>query len=143
MSEELIISRQFDSPIRSRIYQTAGIFITGIGILWALTTLPWAIENFIKPLSIGLASIVTALLQLLGEPVHQVGIFINSPAANLEITPACTGLYQSIVLIAGILAWSSTGRERWRGIAVGASILMGINIFQIISIYYSAVIIPE
>jgi exosortase/archaeosortase family protein len=143
MSEELIIRRQFDSSIRSRIYQTAGIFIMGVGILWALASIPWALDYLIKPLSMGLAWLVTSILQLFGEPVLQAGIFIKSPAAELEITPACTGLYQTIVLIAGILAWSSTGRERWRGIAIGACILMGINIFRIISIYYSAIIIPE
>ena len=143
MSEELIIRRQFDSPIRSRIYQTAGIFIMGIGVLWALASIPWALDYLIKPLSLGLAWIMTSILQLVGEPVSQTGIFITSPAVNLEITPACTGLYQTIVLIAGILAWSNTGRERWRGIAIGASILMGINIFRIISIYYSALIIPD
>jgi exosortase/archaeosortase family protein len=143
MNKELIINGQFDLPIRSRIYQTAGIFIAGMGVLWALTSLTWADEYFIKPLSISLAWIVTVLLQLLGEQVHQLGIFIKSPEANLEITPACTGLYQSVILITGILAWSITGRERWRGIVVGTVVLMGINIFRIISIYYSELIIPD
>jgi len=143
ITEELIVSRQFEIPIRTRIYQTAGIFITGVGILWVLVSLPWALDYLIKPLSMGLAWLVTSILQLLGEPVSHAGIFITSPATNLEITPACTGLYQGIVLIAGILAWSSTARERWLGIAIGAFIVMGINIFRIVSIYYSAIIIPE
>jgi len=143
ISDELIIRQQIGLPIRTRIYQTAGIFITGIGILWALSSLPWVITYIITPLSLSLAWIVTGILQLFGEPVSQIGVVVNSPAVNLEITPACTGIYQIVVLITGILAWSSTARERWRGIAVGTIILMGINIFRITSIYYSALIIPE
>jgi exosortase/archaeosortase family protein len=142
-SKELIINRQFGLPIRTRIYQTAGIFVAGIGILWALTSLPLAIDYLIKPLSIGQAWLINRMLQLLGEPVHQIGIAVNSSAVNLEITPACTGIYQIVVLIAGILAWSGTSRERWHGIALGAAILMGINIFRIITIYYTALAIPD
>jgi exosortase/archaeosortase family protein len=48
-----------------------------------------------------------------------------------------------VLLIAGLVAWSSTGRERARGIIAGTIFLMSINIFRIVSIYYSALIIPE
>jgi exosortase/archaeosortase family protein len=143
MSEELIINRNFGIPIRNGICRTAGIFIAGTGILWTLINLPWAIAYIIDPFTLSLAWIVTVILQTLGEPVHQIGVVINSPAVNLEITPACTGLYQNVVLIAGILAWSNTVRERARGIAFGTLILMSINILRIISIYYSALTIPQ
>lgn len=143
MSEELIINRHFGIPIRNRIYRTAGIFIAGTGILWTLINLPWAIAYLIDPLTLSLAWIVTVILQTLGEPVFQIGSVVTSSAVNLEITPACTGLYQSVVLIAGILAWSNTVRERTRGIVSGILILMSINIFRIISIYYSALTIPQ
>jgi exosortase/archaeosortase family protein len=143
MSEELTLSRQSDVPIRSKIYQTAGIFIAGISILWGLISLPWASTYIIDPLSLSLAWITTTLLNLFGESVHQIGVFVNSPAVNLEITPACTGIYQIVVLIAGIVAWSGTVREGWRGVAIGTLILMGFNIVRIISIYYSALIIPR
>ncbi len=76
-------------------------------ILWTLINLPWAIAYLIDPLTLSLAWIVTVMLQTLGEPVYQIGNVVTSPVVNLEITPACTGLYQSVVLIAGILAWRS------------------------------------
>jgi exosortase/archaeosortase family protein len=143
MSNQLIINRHFAIPIRKEIYRTAGIFIAATGILWGLTNLPWAMAYLIDPLSISLARIVTAILQTLGEPVYQIGIVVNSPAVNLEITAACSGLYQMVVLSAGILAWPSTARERMRGILLGTLLLMSINMFRIISIYYCALTIPE
>jgi exosortase/archaeosortase family protein len=142
-NEELIIRNQFGLPIRTRIYQTVGIFIAGIVSLWALTSLPLVIDYLIEPLSISLAWLIAGMLQLVGEPVHQIGSVINSSAVNLEITPACTGIYQIVVLIAGILAWSDKARDRKRGIVIGISLLMSMNIIRIISIYYSALIIPE
>ena len=143
MNEELIINQHFGIPIRNGIYRTAGIFIVSTGILWTLINLPLAIAYLIDPLTLSLAWIVTAMLQALGEPVYQMGIVVNSPAVNLEITPVCTGIYQIVVLIAGILAWSNTAWERARGIISGTLILMSINIFRIISIYYSTLTIPQ
>ena len=143
MSTELTINRPHDFPIRNRIYQTAGIFIAGTCILWALINIPWIITYLINPISLSLAWIVTAMLNLLGEPVHQMGVFVSSSMINLEVTPACTGIYQIVVLVTGLVAWSTTGRERSRGILAGIFLLMSINIFRILSIYYSILIIPE
>jgi exosortase/archaeosortase family protein len=142
-NEEIIIHSKFGLPIRTRIYQTVGIFVAGIGILWALTRLPLVIDYLVRPLSISLAFIVSGILQLLGEPVSQIGIFVSSSAVQLEITPACTGLYQIVVMITGLLAWTGTSGEKRRGIVIGFSLLMGINIIRIISIYYCALLIPE
>ena len=143
MNTELTIHPSHDYPIRNGIYRTAGIFIACTGILWALINLSWIITYLIEPLSSSLAWIVTAILQLLGQPVHQMGLFVNSPLINLEVTPVCTGIFQIVVLIGGLVAWSTSGRERVRGIVIGTSLLMGINIFRIISIYFSAIIIPD
>jgi len=141
--EEIIIRRQFGLPVRTRIYHTAGIFVAGIGILWALTSLPLAIDYLVRPLSNSLAFIISGILQLLGEPVHQFGIVVSSSAVQLEITPACTGLYQIIILITGLVAWTGTSGEKRRGIIIGFSLLMGINIIRILSIYYCALYIPD
>jgi exosortase/archaeosortase family protein len=143
MNTELTIHPSCDYPIRTGIYRTAGIFIACTGILWALISLSWIITTIIEPLSSSLAWTVTAILQILGQPVSQMGLFVNSPLINLEVTPACTGIYQIVVLIGGLIAWSTSGRERVRGILIGTSLLMSINIFRIISIYYSALIIPD
>jgi exosortase/archaeosortase family protein len=143
MNTELTIRQSQDDPIRSGIYRTAGIFIVSTGILWAMINIPSVVTYLINPLSFILAGIVTYILQLLGQPVYQMGLFVNSSIINMEVTPACTGIYQIVVLIGGLAAWSHTGRERTRGIVTGSIILMSINIFRIVSIYYSALIIPE
>jgi len=143
MNTELTISRTQDYPIRNGIYKTGGIFIACSGILWALINIPLIITYLIEPLSLSLAWIVSMLLNLLGQPVNQMAFFINSPVINFEVTPVITGIYQIVVLVGGLVAWSTSGRERVRGILIGTSLLMSINIFRIISIYFSALIIPD
>jgi len=113
------------------------------GILWALINISFIIDYLINPLSFILAGVVTFILQLFGQPVFQMGLFVKSPLITMEVTPACTGLYQIVVLIAGLIAWSGTGREKTRGIIIGSIILININMFRITSIYYTALIIPE
>jgi exosortase/archaeosortase family protein len=143
MSTELTIRQSEDYPIRNGIYRTAGIFIACTGILWAMINISFFITYLIEPFSLILAGIVTTILQLLRQPVYQMGSFINSPMINLEITPACTGIYQIIVLIGGLIASSSSGRERTRGIVTGSIVLMLLNIFRIVSIYYCALILSQ
>jgi len=143
MNTELTITRTQDYPIRNGIYRTAGIFIVCTGILWVLINISWIITYLIEPLAFSLVWMVSAMLELLGQPVYQRGFFLNSPVINFEVTPAFTGIYQIVVLIGGLIAWSTSGRERLQGILIGTSLLMSINIFRIISIYFSALIIPE
>jgi exosortase/archaeosortase family protein len=142
-NEELIIRRKFEIPIRSRIYQTAGIFVAGIGILWGITSLPWAIEYILEPFSLSTTWLVTMLLELFGEPVFQDGLFVRTNFINLEITPASTGIYQIVILCIGIFAWTGRIRNSWRGIGIGVLILLCANLLRIISIYYSTLLIPD
>ena len=143
MNTEITISRSHESPIRSGIYRTAGVFIVCTGILWALINISVMITYLMEPLSISLAWVVSFLLKLMGQPVHQAGAFITSPLINLEVTAACTGVYQIVVLIGGLFAWSTTGKERNHGIVMGVIVLMSINIIRLVSIYYFALYIPD
>jgi exosortase/archaeosortase family protein len=70
-------------------------------------------------------------------------MMIKGPSGNLEITAAGTGIYQIIILSAGILAWSKTAREKWYGIALGSFILMVVNLIRILTIYPSTLSIPD
>jgi exosortase/archaeosortase family protein len=142
-TEELIIRRQYILPIRSRIYHTAGIILCGIGILWGVTNLPWAIENLLEPLSAGLAWLVTGILQIFGEPVLQVGLVIKGPSANMVITPAGTGIFQIVILSTVIFAWAINTKKKWVGILLGIFILTAVNVLRIVTIYYCTLTIPD
>jgi exosortase/archaeosortase family protein len=141
--EELIIRRKFEIPIRTRIYQTSGIFVAGIGILWGVTSLPWANEYILEPLSLFTTWMVTGLLQLFGERVFQDGLFVRTNILNLEITPTLTGIYQIVILSVGIFAWSGNVRKSLRGIGIGISILVGANLLRIMCIYYCTLTTPD
>ena len=142
-NEELIIRRKFEIPIRTRIYQTAGIFVAGIGILWGITSLPWANEYLLEPLTFFTTWIVTGLLYLLGEPVFQDDLFIRTNILNLEITPTLTGIYQIVILSVGIFAWSGKVRKSLRGIGIGILILVVANLLRNMCIYYCTLTYPD
>jgi exosortase/archaeosortase family protein len=142
MSENLLIRQQSGIAIRYQIYRSTMIFLVVFGSMWLLLKLSWVIVYLVDPLASNQARLVTAMLQLLGEPVYQAGRVVGSPLFNLEITPACTGLYQLLVLIAAILSWPATVRQWVWGLVLGSCILMAINLFRIVSIYYTALAIP-
>jgi exosortase/archaeosortase family protein len=143
MSEKLYTHRRFGILISNRIYRSAWIFIAATAIFWLLLHSLLVNACLIDPLALSLARLVSSSLQAVGEPVFQVGAVIVSPAINMEITPACTGLYQIMVLSAGILAWSAPLRKQVFGIVFAALIIMSINTIRIFSIYYSALIISH
>ena len=119
------------------------IFICGTAIFLILIQLPVIRHYLLTPLAFALAWLLNGILTVLGEPVHQLGTLIIGPAINMEITPACTGLYQISFLWIAILSWPAPGSKRLSGFVHGALFLLILNIFRIISIYYGALLFPS
>ena len=143
MNEKIVIKQRSDFWTINKIYRTAFIFIMLLSVFILIINLPPIRNHVVNSATLILAWITTVILHTLGEPVFQIGYVVSSPAINMEITLTCTGLYQVAVLIAGILVWPATTGERRQGIIIGSFFLTSVNILRIISIYYSAVFVPD
>ena len=125
-----------------RVFRIIGIFVSGIGIFFVLLQSSWILDHVVGPLAVSLAWVVQGILSVLGEPVYQSGSCVASTAVSMEITPACTGLYQIAFLISAILSWPATAWKRWHGIAAGVITLLTLNIIRLLSIYFCALTFP-
>jgi len=123
--------------------RTLGIFIAGTAFCLILLHLPFIRHHTFPPLALALSWLLTHLLHILGQPVYQLGTLIIGPAVNLEITPACTGLYQISFLWIAIFSWPAGFKERFTAFISGTLFLIILNIFRIISIYYGALVFPS
>jgi len=142
MSSKLISNPPLAFVPGLRVSRTVGIFITSAGIFFALLQSSWILDHVVGPLAVSLAWVVQGILSVLGEPVYQSGSCVASTAVSMEITPACTGLYQIAFLISAILSWPATAWKRWHGIAVGVITLLTLNIIRLLSIYFCALTFP-
>jgi len=135
-----VLAARFPNSGRGR---PLGIFICGTAIFLMLLQLPVIRHYLLTPLAFALAWLLNGILTVLGEPVYQFGTLIIGPAINMEITPACTGLYQITFLWITIISWPAADSKRLSGFMHGSLFLIILNIFRIISIYYGALLFPS
>lgn len=95
-------------------------------------------QRVIVPFTTGLASVSAALMQVFDANVAALGKSLFDPRTGFAVTieAGCNGVEASIMLIAALLAWPASGRERAIGIALGVASVQALNLLRIISLYY-------
>lgn len=91
------------------------------------------------------ASWSARVLSWLGEEASASGVSVNSPRFNLSIKRGCDAIQPS-VFFALLVAASPVTVALWRRcvwMIAGTLVLLGINLFRIISLYYTGVWSPQ
>lgn len=78
------------------------------------------------------ASVSGFFLNLLQVNTSVSGIHLNSPGYSCIIVAECTGVFEMMILLAGVLAYPTNIRKKLLGILIGCSILYATNVFRII-----------
>jgi exosortase/archaeosortase family protein len=91
------------------------------------------------------AALSASVLSILGEEASSSGVSVNSPRFNLTIKRGCDAIQPSVffalLVAASPVTVSLLRRCVW--MIVGTLVLLGINLFRIISLYYTGVWSPE
>ena len=92
----------------------------------------------IYPFTEGLATLSATLLHLFDNDVISSGVIIQSISngAAVSIQSGCNGVEAIICLIAAILAYHSTWKEKIIGILIGFVAIQVLNVLRIISLFY-------
>jgi exosortase H (IPTLxxWG-CTERM-specific) len=80
------------------------------------------------------ARISGVLLNILQLDTSVDGKHLSSPNYSCVIVAECTGVFEMMILLAGILAYPTSVRKKLWGILLGCSILYATNVFRIILI---------
>jgi len=118
-----------------------GFFIRFALLVVALFTLeltPWVQDAFVFPLTSGIARLSTTLMQLWDDGVLAQGKVIWDSASGfaVSIEPGCNGVEAGIVLIAAMLSFSASWRDKLLGITVGLVTVQALNLVRIVSLFY-------
>ena len=114
------------------------LFMVILISLFAFEITTWAQENLIFPFTAGLAKVSVFLVELFDSGVESSGRVIRSLENGfaVEIAPGCNGVEAMIILIAAIVAFPSTWRQKAVGLAIGFVAIQGLNLVRIISLFY-------
>ena len=114
------------------------IFLGVLVVLFRIDMLDSVQRVAIQPWAGVLASASASLMTLFDADVAHQGRILMSKATGfaVSIEAGCNGVEAAIILIAGMVAFPSTWRQKAVGIALGIAAVQGVNLLRIISLYY-------
>lgn len=115
-----------------------GLFVGLLALMFGLEMLKPVQENLVHPWTGLLASASAWLMMLFDEGILASGRVIQSKVSGfgVSIEAGCNGVEAAIILIAGMLAFPSSWKQKLVGIAIGIVAVQGVNLLRIISLFY-------
>lgn len=80
-----------------------------------------------------------AVLRGLGEPAQAVGTLLTSPAFTVDVKNGCNGVEAMLLLVAAILAFPATVRQRLLGLLAGVAVIQVANLLRVVSLFWLGV----
>ena len=113
-------------------------FAASLLILFTLELLKPVQQNLIQPFTAGLATLSTSIIEPFDENVISHGRVIRDSISGfaVSIEAGCNGVEATIVLIAAVLAFPATWRNKLTAIVAGFLAIQLLNVARIISLFY-------
>ena len=92
-------------------------------------------DNVIVPFTEGIANVSGAALKLIGQPVTVTCSMIASNRFAVNINNGCNGVEAMLILLASIVAFPASNRQRAAGLALGALAVQLLNLVRIMTLY--------
>lgn len=114
------------------------IFITCLMVLFTVELLNPVQAAVIQPFTAFLAWIAASVVLPFDDSVISSGRILRDSASGfaVSIEAGCNGVEASIVLIAGVLAFPATWRQRIAAITLGFLAIQLLNVLRIVSLFY-------
>ena len=126
--------------MRNPSVRFALIFIVSLGIFSLLFQLD-AMDRFVVvPLTTLSARVASVILNLFGMQTSVDGTVLSgADGFSVNILKGCDGSYVMAIVVAAVLAFPSTWKEKGIGLALGIPGVQIVNLVRIVSLYYIGV----
>jgi exosortase H (IPTLxxWG-CTERM-specific) len=113
-------------------------FLVLLGALFGAQLTPWGQEYFVVPWTNGLAHFCAQLVGSFDANAEAAGKVLRSNTTGfaVSIEAGCNGVEATIVLLAAILAFPSSWKQKAWGLLAGFIAIQGLNVVRIISLFY-------
>jgi len=105
--------------------------------------IPRVRSGVINPYTEVLAEAVAAVVNLFGADAVAKGALVDSPHYSMDIAMGCDGVEASCLYLAGVLAFPTSWRARFIGLAFGVPLIQAINLARLVGLYYVGMYLPS
>jgi exosortase H (IPTLxxWG-CTERM-specific) len=100
-------------------------------------------ETVVQPFTSLVAGASTLLMNLFGAGAHNNGCVISTSEYSINVVDGCNGIYATVILIAGILAYPRRWSYKAWGIVLGVVAIFVVNLGRVISLFYLGEYYPD
>ena len=120
------------------------VFILTFGVSFALLTwilggagpLP-AVNRFIQQVTQAQADAAAGLLRMIGEDLTVTGSVLGGETFACDVREGCNGMSALTLLLAGLLSFPATIRQRLAGLVILTPVVAIVNIIRIAGLYWT------
>jgi len=119
-----------------RIVMVAAVFLSLAVVFHVVLTSNWTWEHFIRPYNTWLARLCVSILDpMVDKTIITEGTRFSAGKFSLVLISGCDGFEAMGILVAGILAFPATWKQRGFGLLVGLPTIFLANVFRIVVLF--------
>jgi exosortase H (IPTLxxWG-CTERM-specific) len=112
-------------------------FLVAIVLLYVIMAIPPVNDHVIVPYTAALARVTEATCHAIGLPAKSQKTFLfNGTGFAMNVENGCNGIEAVVLLVAAIVAFPATARDRARGLAFGFLLIQALNVLRLVMLYW-------
>ena len=89
-----------------------------------------------QPLALAFAEVSGFVLNLLSLKATTSGTILQVEGFAARIDDVCTGIFVVAIYVSAVLAYPSRATEKLKGVLLGASVILSLNLIRVVSLMY-------
>jgi len=130
-------------PQRLLLMKAYVIFLACILLLYTLLRTSMVREYVAEPLAVAFASVGALALNLLSQKATVSGTLLSVEGFSAKIDDVCTGIFVVAIYLSAVLAYPSRPMEKLKGLVLGASAILILNLIRVVSLMYIGRYLPN
>ena len=130
-------------PQRVILVRAYLIFFACILSFYTLLRTSMLRDYLAEPLAVVFTAVGGVVLNLLSLKATATGTLLSVEGFSAQIDDVCTGIFIVAIYLSAVLAYPSRAREKLRGLLLGASAILILNLIRVVSLMYIGVYLPQ
>jgi exosortase H (IPTLxxWG-CTERM-specific) len=112
------------------------IFLVCITVFFTLLRTSIMREIIGQPLALAFAAVSGFILNLLSLKATASGTLLQVEGFAAQVDDVCTGIFVVAIYFSAVLAYPSRMKEKLKGLLLGASVILSLNLIRVVSLMY-------
>jgi exosortase/archaeosortase family protein len=113
-----------------------------MGLYYSLLLIP-AVDYLLYQYLKANAMTANLILQALGQSTQLNDVTISSGSHAVSVRRGCDGTEPAWLFAAAVMAYPALWNQRWKAILTGLTLILGLNVFRIVSLFLIRVFAPD